>query len=419
MMISLPAYPSQLEPVTDANGDSHTERVAIARDREGTARRVPRAGALAFNNLPQERAGRHNAAVTSAGISASTVSLSPVGSRASKGGEDRPISIAKTPRGTPPAAKDLRRKPLLTLGWRETPHRGAEVRVRTTRFTASILVQALFVLIAGTPAYGQQAPAQVQPEWLRDRGEGVSTSIFATYVTGGELLVSPFFEYYRDRNYEYSPSELGVPGDVDFRGRYRAHEGLLWLAYGVTDDVAVEFEMAVIKATLEKAANDSSALPLRMEESGLGDVEGQIRWRWRRETESRAELFSYGEWVAPHDRDKPLIGTADWEFKFGTGLVRGFGWGTLTARGAVEYDAGSSSEFDLGEYAVEYVRRLSPQWRVYAGVEGTQDEVELIGEAQWHMTPTVYVRLNLGVGVTSKATDLAPDIGVVFSFGGR
>jgi hypothetical protein len=39
-----------------------------------------------------------------------------------------------------------------------------------------------------------------------------------------------------------------------------------------------------------------------------------------------------------------------------------------------------------------------------------------VGEAQWFVRPNVFVKLNSGVGLTSKATDWAPEIGVVFSF---
>jgi hypothetical protein len=53
---------------------------------------------------------------------------------------------------------------------------------------------------------------------------------------------------------------------------------------------------------------------------------------------------------------------------------------------------------EAGEYAIEYLKRLSRHWRVYAGVEGEQDEVELIGEAQWHFAPRAYLRLNTGHG---------------------
>jgi len=87
----------------------------------------------------------------------------------------------------------------------------------------------------------------------------------------------------------------------------------------------------------------------------------------------------------------------------------------LTARAAVEYDSSSTSTLDLGEYAVEYLKRLSPKWRAYVGVEGTTDEITLITEAQWHLSRNVFMRFNSGFGLTSKATDWAPEVGIVFS----
>lgn len=274
----------------------------------------------------------------------------------------------------------------------------------------------ILCIVAATPAAGQTAAAgPADGPWLRDRGPGLPTSMFGTYIRKGEWLIYPFYEHYRDRDFEYKPEDLGVAGDVDYRGRYRAQEGILFVGFGITDSLAFEVEMATIRAELNKSPLDTSAVPSRLVESGLGDIEGQLRWRWRKETASRPELFSYAEIVAPHHRHKPLIGTADVEFKFGTGVVRGFSWGTVTARAAVEYAAGSSSQFDVGEYAVEYLRRLSPRWRLYLGVEGTQDEVSVIPELQWHLGSNVFVRLNSGVGMTSKATDWAPEFGVVFS----
>lgn len=257
------------------------------------------------------------------------------------------------------------------------------------------------------------------PTYLEDRGTGVATSMFGTYIRKGELIVYPFFEYYRDKDFEYKPSELGFAGEQDFRGRYRASEGLFFLGYGLTDDLALEMEAAVINASLRKSAQDNSALPAELEESGLGDVEGQLRWRWRREDEGRPEFFSYAEVVIPHAKNKPLIGTPDVELKLGTGMIRGFTWGTVTVRAAVEYVAASTSQFDIGEYAVEYLKRVSPKWRFYAGIEGTQDEVSLITEAQWHLTGNVFIRLNNGLGLTSKATGWTPEVGILFTLPAR
>lgn len=269
-------------------------------------------------------------------------------------------------------------------------------------------------------ACGAEVSARAQepplPEHLRDRGTGVATSMFGTYIRRGELIVYPFFEYYRANEFEYKPEEFGVAGSQDFRGRYRAKEGLLFLGYGLTENLAIEVEGAVIKASFDKSASDRSTLPTRTQESGLGDVEGQLRWRWGKERGRRPELFSYLEAVAPHHRSKVLIGTPGWEFKLGSGLARGFGWGTVTARAAVEYSEASSSHLDLGEYAIEYLRRVSPSMRFYVGFEGTQDEVSLITEVQWHLSRRVFLRFNNGLGLTSKAADWTPEVGVVVTF---
>ena len=256
------------------------------------------------------------------------------------------------------------------------------------------------------------SPLAAETLSLADRGTGVSTSMFGTWVRRGEILIYPFFEAYRDSDYEYAPEELGYEGTGDYRGRYEAQERLLFLAYGLTEDLAIELEAAYIDASFEKSADDPSALPPRIEESGVGDIEGQLRWRWMRETTSHPEFFSYFEAVMPRNESKPLIGTPEWELKAGTGMTRGFHWGTVTARAALEY---TESKIDLGEYAVEYVKRLHERFLVYAGIEGAQvDEISLIGEVQFSVVPSVVLKLNAGIGLTSKATDWAPEVGVLF-----
>lgn len=269
----------------------------------------------------------------------------------------------------------------------------------------------LGVLLAAARSRADEA----LPDYLRDRGTGIPTSMFATYVRPGELLVYPFFEYYYDSDAEYKPRELGYRLDQDFRGKYEAFEQLVFASYGITDFLAVEMEAAMIHARQEKSPDDPSGVPGEIKESGLGDVEGQIRGRWLKEGEVRPELFSYFETVVPTSRGHVLIGTPDWELKLGAGVTKGFSFGTFTLRAAVEHDR-AENKTEVGEAAVEWVKRLSPAFRVYLGVEGFQDEWEGITEIQWHFHRQAFLKLNNSFGLTSKATDYAPEVGVMFSF---
>ncbi len=289
--------------------------------------------------------------------------------------------------------------------------KNARSQSRSTFDWCSRLMLALAVASATAP----EIEAQQAIDRSLDRGSGVPSSMFGIYIEPGELRVYPYFEYYLDNNAEYSPLELGFGLDQDFRGRYRASEGLIFIGYGISSRFALEFEAAVITATQHKASDDPTNMPARLKESGLGDVEGQLRWRWNRETDSRPEIFSYFETVFPLQKDKLLIGTQDWEFKLGTGIIRGFTWGTTTLRLAAGYD-NAAQKGELGEYAVEYLKRISQALRLFASVEGAQDEVELITEAQWFLRPTLLLKLNNAFGLTSKATDWAPEVGLMFAF---
>lgn len=281
-----------------------------------------------------------------------------------------------------------------------------------TRTMSPVVLAFAFALVP----LGRAPEAQQLPKYLRDRGTGVRTSMLGTYVRQGEVLIYPFFEWYADHNFEYKPSELGYGLFRDFRGRYRASEGILFVGYGIGPDIALEFEAAIISAELRKSSSDTSAMPARVRQSGLGDVEGQIRWRFQRETETRPEFYTFFETVFPLQKAKELIGTADWEFSFGVGMVRGYRWGTLTLRAGGEYSR-EARQFDAGEYAIEYLRRLSPAWRVVAAIEGTQvDEISLLTEVQWHFSPHAFLKVNNGLGFTPNATDFAPEVGIMFSF---
>ncbi len=277
-----------------------------------------------------------------------------------------------------------------------------------------IVVVTLLLIMAAMMLQPARSFAQEDPPYLRDRGPGIPVSMFGTYVRPGELKIYPFYEYYRDNDLEYKPSEFGYGLGEDFRGRYRAHEGLLFFGYGISDRVAVEFEAAYISAKLTKSKDDPSAMPALLEESGLGDVEGQIRWRWNHESAKSPEVFNYFETVFPTGKKNSLIGTSDWQLKLGTGLIKGFNWGTVTMRVAVEYDAGEKV-FDLGEYAFEYLKKASERFRFFVMFEGTQDEASLTSEIQWHISRNVFLKANNGFGITSKATDFAPEVGIMFA----
>ena len=143
--------------------------------------------------------------------------------------------------------------------------------IRLRRRYAAALVAALMSPLASS--------AQDVPPHLRDRGPGVATSMFGTYVRDGELLVYPFFEWYSDSNLEYKPNEFGFAGDTDYRGKYRASEGLLFLGYGITRNLAIELEAAVITAELREVAVRYVG--------HAGDVQG-VRARRRRRADSVA-----------------------------------------------------------------------------------------------------------------------------------
>lgn len=275
------------------------------------------------------------------------------------------------------------------------------------------MTKTLIQAVAISAGLCQTAWAQQPFDRSRDRGTGIPVSMFGTYIEPGQWIVYPFVEYYHDQNAEYSPLELGYGLDEDFRGKYRAVEGLIFLAYGLSNRLAVEFEAAVITARLDKSPDDPTSVPARIEESGLGDVEGELRYRWLQESARGPEIFSYFETVFPLQRSRTLIGTQDWEFKLGTGITRGFGWGTMTFRVAAEYD-GAEQVVEAGEYAIEYLKRVSPALRAFLAVEGSEDEVEMIPEVQWFPRRDVAVKLNSAFGLTSKATDWAPEFGVMF-----
>ena len=135
------------------------------------------------------------------------------------------------------------------------------------------------------------------------------------------------------------------------------------------------------------------------------------------------EIFGFLEITAPSQRNRLLIGTSDWDFRPGIGFVRGFPWGTMTVRTTFEYSREQSAlkeprQLDIGETSVEYLRRLSHAWRLNLAFEGGEggapDEWVLRSGLQWRMTRAVLLKLDNSVGLSSKAPDWTPQIGLMF-----
>ena len=248
----------------------------------------------------------------------------------------------------------------------------------------------------------------------RDRGPGIPSSMFGTYIERGQLLLFPFFAYSRDHNREYNPARLGFGLDQDFRGRFQSTEVQLFAAYGVTDWLALELEASQIRATLDKSPDDPSSVPARIVESGVADFEGQLRLRVARETGGRPEIFGFVEITAPSHKHDLLIGDKDWDIRPGLGVVRGFSWGTMTFRTDLEYNR-DDRHVDLGESSLEYLRRLSPSLRLNLAIEGGEtgapDEWELVTGLRWRLSDSFLLKLDNVVGFFSKATDWSPQAG--------
>jgi hypothetical protein len=280
---------------------------------------------------------------------------------------------------------------------------------------------ALLALMLGLAGRADRATAQDAPlpKYLRDRGTGVPASLFGTYVERGQWLVEPFFAYSRDDNREYQPAKLGYGLNQDFRGRYRSTEELLFISYGLTDWLAVEVEGGAIRATLDKAPADPSATPARIRESGIGDFEVQLRLRLVREGNHRPEVFGFFEITPPSLKHRVLINEPRWDLRPGLGVIRGFSWGTVQLRITGEYNWEGKNP-DLGEVAIEYLKRVAPSLRVNFSLEGGEggapDEFDLIAGVDWRIARGISLKLDNSVGLSSKATDWAPQAGLRFSF---
>lgn len=275
------------------------------------------------------------------------------------------------------------------------------------------------VLAAALTTLPQQAGAQGarQPDFLADRGDGIRTSLLATYIRPREFIFYPFYEYTKTSNYEYKASDFGFVGETDYLGKQVDHEYLVFLGYAFNDSLAFEFESALhAKAKFTKAGDDPvAAVPREIRESGLGDTEAQLRWRIAPETQARPEITLAFQAVFPLQKKKKILGTQAWEFAAGVVVTKGYPFGTFTLRGQINHDR-EDRETKFGEYAIDYLKKLSPQWTIALTLEGEESELSIIGEAQYALSKNATLKLNLGQGLTKKDRQFAPEIGVLFRF---
>ena len=254
------------------------------------------------------------------------------------------------------------------------------------------------------------------PDYLYDRGTGMTTSLFGTYVRKGEFLFYPFYEYEREEHEEYNPDDFGIDNDQDYPGTADLHQFLLFATYGLTDNLLIELEWsAQEKQSIHRASQDTGPGQRTFSESGSGAFETQLRWRMFKETRLTPELFSYFETVFPLQRDRMLIGQSEWELVYGLGLVKGFKWGTITVRGSVTHEP-EIDHTEFGEYAIEYLKRFGDDFRWVMTLEGSKKELSSIFELQWYFHKQAFLKLNTGIGLTREAVDYAPEIGIMFRF---
>jgi hypothetical protein len=108
-----------------------------------------------------------------------------------------------------------------------------------------------------------------------------------------------------------------------------------------------------------------------------------------------------------------MIGTDGFDFKLGSGLIKGFRFGTLSTNVSIQYNT-TDKAYEFGGLTIEYLKRINETFRVYAAIEGIPSATELITEIQIFPKPWMFIRLNNAIGISTDAKDIAPEIGFVF-----
>jgi hypothetical protein len=91
----------------------------------------------------------------------------------------------------------------------------------------------------------------------------------------------------------------------------------------------------------------------------------------------------------------------------------------MTFRATVEYNR-EASHLDIGETSLEYLKRLSSSWSLFAAFEGGEtgapDEWELVTGIQWRLADFLILKIDNSIGLLPKSNDWALQIGCVFDF---
>ena len=242
----------------------------------------------------------------------------------------------------------------------------------------------------------------------RDRGEGLPLSMFGTYIRSGQLVVMPVLRKCTATTTSVRSGELGSRARPSCAGA-STRTNVSCSSLRVLENIAAEFEIAGISASLDKSPLDDSALPPRLEhralatsraaplamEEGIRHAAGAVQLL--RDRVSRAAV-------------EALIGTPDWELKFGFGLTRGLRWGTISARrslGMPTAPGSWESTRSSAEARVEPAAALRRSRRQRGRARADHG-------SQILLTTRIVLKLNNSFGLTSKATDWAPEIGVMF-----
>jgi hypothetical protein len=262
-------------------------------------------------------------------------------------------------------------------------------------------------------SYGQETF-----NFLRDRGPGMQTSLNATYLAEKEFLFYPFYEYNFVVNEEYIPMDLGYDVDQAYEAKSSSHEALLYLGYGISDWLIAEAEVAFINFTQQKSSSDNSTMPSPYKESGIENIDFQLRWRYWKETSKKPELFSNFVLAVPSAGSNKIIGLTGYDFKFASGLIKGFRFGTMIVSSSFQYNT-YDSQFDFLGLDIEYVKRLNDKFRVYVGFDGLPipDAFAVSTNLQIFPKPWMFIRLGNSFGIGSSGLiDFNQEIGVAIYF---